>query len=116
MRTVQPSSLRRRPFNRAVAPVAATLYQDCLNWVGTGLEGRSATTDRARSLPVLRYALTKALEGMISALSRYSQAVVWMVLSVKLMSRAARSAPLSAATPVGLSPCPVAQIRLSWTW
>ena len=38
-----------------------------------------------------------------------------MMLRVKLMSRAARLAPLSATTPVGCSPW-VAQIKLSWTW
>jgi hypothetical protein len=40
----------------------------------------------------------------------------WMVLSMKLMSGTARLAPLSATTPVGCLPAPVAQIRLSWTW
>ena len=46
----------------------------------------------------------------------YSHADAWMVLPVKLMLRAARLAPLSATTPVGWPPAPVAQIRLSWTW
>ena len=38
------------------------------------------------------------------------------MLPVKLMSRAVRSAPLSAPTPVGTPSSRVAQIRLSWTW
>jgi hypothetical protein len=48
--------------------------------------------------------------------SRYSHGADWMVLPLKVMSRVARLAPLSAATPVGWPPPPVAQIRLSWTW
>jgi hypothetical protein len=43
---------------------------------------------------------------------RYSQGDDWMVFRVKLMSRGARSASLSAPTPVGCSPW-VAQIKLS---
>jgi hypothetical protein len=42
---------------------------------------------------------------------RYSQRDDWMVLRLKLMSRAARLASLSAPTPVGCSPW-VAQIKL----
>ena len=43
------------------------------------------------------------------------QLAAWIVLRVKVMSRAARFAPLSATTPVGWLP-PVAQITLSRTW
>jgi hypothetical protein len=43
----------------------------------------------------------------------YWQVADWIVLRLKVISRAARSAPLPAATPVGCPPPPVAQIRLS---
>jgi hypothetical protein len=43
----------------------------------------------------------------------YLHGADWMLLRVKLILRPSRLAPLSATTPVGWLPGPVAQIRLS---
>ena len=109
--------MRQREINPVLAASQALIWRWSSGKSGTAPRESPSGNQDIEKCPMSCHAPSSAINGAARAWAvDYSHGYSWIVLLVKLMSRSARLAPLSATTPVGWPPSPVAQIRLSWTW